>query len=709
MVNDAARRPAGLSPEADQLLSQVARKLGGRGLAAPVIMTLECLRPAAFLGGQAMRMLTPFVELASSGDDWRRLAQILEVRGSVERLIAHLEALPGSLLQAEAVVVPPDAAFVIVDCGSTTTKAVLIAQREGRYRLAGRAEAPTTVEAPVEDVTVGVWRALRLLHERTGHAIVGPGAEGLEPPRNAGHGVGALLATSSAGGGLQMAVMGLVRTMTTASAERAALGAGAIVTDTVAWSDLESAAACIERLRRVQPDMVLLAGGTDGGAVAQVVALAELLAAADLRPRWGGGPLPVVFAGNRDAVPGVTDALAGRADLVLVANLRPDLDHEDLGPVRLALQDVFLSHVMARAPGYPTLQEACHASVLPTPVGFGESLEMLATDRGGDVVAIDLGGATCDVFSVHQGEVFRSVSANLGLSFSLGAVCGRAGWSQVARWLPLTLVADDLRDRVRNKQIRPTTLPQTPEDLLLEQAAAREAIRLALLDHAQALQPLRSGRDGPSGLDALRPATVPEEGVRWRDVSLIVGSGGALAHAPLREQAAAILLDACRPSGITELAVDSVFIMPHLGVLRRYRADAARSVLEADAIVMLGVAVAPVDRRRPEPGATLARIRVRSEGDDGPGTEATLVGGELARLPLADGCSGLLDVTPQGGWDFGGGPNQSVAATVRGGPAGIILDGRGHDLGWPRSAASAPELVAGWLRALGALPPGWTP
>lgn len=706
MVNDAARRPAGLSPEDDLLLGRLAQGLGGRGLAGPAILALECLRPAAFLGGQAMRMLSPFVELAVRGDDWRRLAQILEVRGSVERLIAHLEALPGSLLQAEHVVVPPDAAFVIVDCGSTTTKAVLIAQRDGLYRLAGRAEAPTTVEAPVEDVMVGVRRALRLLQDRTGHAIIGAGGEGLEPPRDAGHGVGALLATSSAGGGLQMVVMGLVRSMTAASAERAALGAGAIVTDVVAWSDEETDAVRIERLRRLQPDMVLLAGGTDGGAVAQVVSLAELLAAADLRPRWGGGPLPVVFAGNPGAVPGVTDALAERAELITVDNLRPDLEREHLGPVRLALQDVFLSHVMARAPGYPALQESCHASVLPTPVGFGEALELLAADRGGDVVAIDLGGATCDVFSVHDGEVFRSVSANLGLSFSLGAVCARAGWAQVARWLPMAADEDDLRDRVRNKQIRPTTLPQTPDDLLLEQAAAREAVRLALADHVQALQPLRSGRDGPVGLEALRPVVAPEQGIHWPGVALIVGSGGALAHAPQRVQAAAMLLDACRPSGITELAVDSVFIMPHLGVLRRYRADAARSVLEADAIVVLGAAVAPVGRRRPDRGATLAMVRLRAEPGAAPGEEVAVVGGDLVRLPLAGGDVRHLEVLPRDGWDFGCGPDQPVTAVVRGGPAGVILDGRGHDLGWPEAELERRERVRRWSVALGTQPQG---
>jgi len=706
MDRDAVSLPAGLSADDDRLLARLARGIGERGLTAPAVVALQCLSPVAFLGGQALRLLSPFVQLANRGQDWDRLAQILEVRGSVERLLAHLEALPLALARREPPEVPADAAYVVIDCGSTTTKAVLLVRRDGRHRLAGRAEAPTTVEAPVADVMVGVRTALRLLEEQTGHRMLQEDGRTLAGPQGAQAGVGALLATSSAGGGLQMLVLGLVRSMTAASAERAALGAGAIVADVLAGNDGEDEAGRLERLRRCRPDMVLLAGGTEDGAVAPVVALAELLAAADLRPRWGDGPLPVVFAGNREAAAGVLAALGDRAEVVVAPNLRPDLATESLGPVRRVLQDVFLRHVMSRAPGYPDLQRLCTAPVLPTPVGFGEALDLLADRHGGQAVAVDLGGATCDVFSVREGQVYRSVSANLGLSFSLGAVCHRAGWPRVARWLPFAITEEDLRDRVRNKMVRPTTLPQTPEDLLIEHAAAREALRLALADHDQALQPLRGARDEPTGVDALVATAEPPVGVRWAEVRLLLGSGGPLAHAPRRCQAAAILVDACRPEGVTELAVDSVFVLPHLGALRQVDPAAAAAVLDADALVILGTCVAPVGGRQPPAGAPLAEIRLVEIQDATTASTVTLHGGELLRLDLAAGAERRLEIVPRPGWDFGAGPGRTTTALVRGGEAGLVLDGRGRDLPWPAAELARRALVRAWLVTLGAWPEG---
>ncbi len=239
MDRGAASLPVGLSTSDDQFLARLARGIQSRGLTAPAVVTLECLKPAAFLGGQAMRLLAPFVNLVIAGDEWDRLSQLMEVRGSVERLLAHLEGLPEALARRSSTPDQGNAAYVILDCGSTTTKAVLVAHRDGRYRLAGRAEAPTTVEAPVEDVMVGVREALAQLQEESGHRILNSDDGKLSPAAGPATGVGAVLATSSAGGGLQMMVLGLVRTMTAASAERAALGAGAIVTDVVAWNDDE--------------------------------------------------------------------------------------------------------------------------------------------------------------------------------------------------------------------------------------------------------------------------------------------------------------------------------------------------------------------------------------------------------------------------------------------------------------------------------------
>jgi len=154
--------------------------------------------------------------------------------------------------------------IIATDCGSTTTKAILIEKEDDEYKLRVRGEAPTTVEAPFEDVTMGVLNSVNEVEELAKRKMIDGDGQIMRPVR-ADAGADIYVSTSSAGGGLQMMVIGLIRTMTAESAERAALGAGAIVMDVIAANDKRAIHEQIERIRKLRPDMILLAGGVDGG------------------------------------------------------------------------------------------------------------------------------------------------------------------------------------------------------------------------------------------------------------------------------------------------------------------------------------------------------------------------------------------------------------------------------------------------------------
>src|SRR5580765_3545672 len=368
--------------------------------------------------------------------------------------------------------------ILATDCGSTTTKAILIERGEQGYRLVTRGEAPTTVEAPFEDVTRGVLNAVREVEELRGRKLLD--GDTILSPQRGEDGVDLYVSTSSAGGGLQMMVSGLVLQMTGESAQRAALGAGAIVMDVIALNDGRRPHEKIRRLRQLRPDMILLSGGTDGGDVKRVAEMAELLAAADPRARLGAGyEMPVIYAGNQDAAGIVRDSLGGRVALSVVPNLRPTLERENLKPARDAIHDQFMEHVMAHAPGYKTLMTWSPVPIMPTPGAVGLIIEKLARRDGVAGVGVDIGGATTDVFSVFRDgdePVFnRTVSANLGMSYSVSNVMAEAGLENILRWVPFAVDEADLRNRIKNKMIRPTTIPQTLDDLVIEQAICREA------------------------------------------------------------------------------------------------------------------------------------------------------------------------------------------------------------------------------------------
>ena len=259
---------------------------------------------------------------------------------------------------------------IATDCGSTTTKAILIERREDGYHQTFRGEAPTTVEAPFEDVTRGVLNAIQEVEELSGRQILD--GESIVTPSEESRGVDAYISTSSAGGGLQMVVSGVVKSMTGESAQRCALGAGAIVMDVLASNDGRLPHQKISRVRQLRPDMVLLAGGTDGGTVSHVVELAEYISAADPKPRFGSGfKLPVIYGGNKDARVEVMAVLGEKTALTQTENIRPILERENLGPARQVIHDLFLEHVMAQAPGYRKLMDRTHAPIMPTPGAVG--------------------------------------------------------------------------------------------------------------------------------------------------------------------------------------------------------------------------------------------------------------------------------------------------------------------------------------------------
>jgi hypothetical protein len=208
--------------------------------------------------------------------------------------------------------------------------------------------------------------------------------------------------------------------------------------------------------------------------------------AADPKPRLGiGYNLPVVYAGNKEASQIVEKELKDKTALTVVDNLRPTLEVENLGPARDEIHELFMEHVMAQAPGYRKLMTWTDAPIMPTPGAVGDIMKTIADLEKIQVLGVDIGGATTDVFSVFRGVFNRTVSANLGMSYSISNVLSSAGIENIARWVPFAIDERDLRNRIKNKMIRPTTIPQTLEELIIEHAIAREALRLALDQHRE--------------------------------------------------------------------------------------------------------------------------------------------------------------------------------------------------------------------------------
>lgn len=622
-----------------------------------------------------------------------------------------------------ATTMPEVRSILATDCGSTTTKAILIEKRGDSYRLVVRGEAPTTVEAPFDDVTVGVVNAVREVEELSGKRLIGDDGKIITPATDGTNGVDLYLSTSSAGGGLQMTVAGVVKAMSAESAQRAALGAGAIIIDVIAVDDGRKDYQKVERIRQLRPDMILMSGGTDGGTVNHLVEIAEMLVSADPKPRLGQGMnLPVIYAGNKDAYPAVEKLLQGKVALRHVPNLRPALEKENLLPAREAIHDLFLEHVMQQAPGYSKLSSWVSTGIMSTPNAVGRIMQTIAERRDITVLGVDIGGATTDVFSVFRApsgqSVFnRTVSANLGMSYSICNVLTEARADNIKRWLPFELNEADLRNQLRNKMIRPTTIPQRLVDLLLEQAVCREALRLAFDHHKSLARGLTGVQQQRSIGDALDQKASGGTLVNMMALDMIVGSGGVLSHAPLRAQSALMMMDAYQPEGVTLLTVDSIFMMPQLGILSTVEAEAATQVFESDCLVYLGTCIAPVGTgKEGDPcisvdiqGNTIdvkvGQIQVvplgfREGVNPEAGKPSSIVPSHTV-LPSNEPLTEEVTLRPARGFDVGAGRGKSRTVTVTGGVTGVIIDGRGRPLALPQDDTARVAKLREWLEAMG--------
>ena len=370
---------------------------------------------------------------------------------------------------------------VCVDFGSTFTKAVLVDHERGR--IVARASHPTTLPTPggATDVLDGYAACVAVLAEQDARAAT---AE--------------VLACSSAGGGLRIAVVGNEELVTAEAGRRVALSSGGKVVQVVAM-----ATGGLPELD--DPDVVLLTGGTDGGNSEVLLESARALAAT-----WDG---PVVVAGNVEAQAEVA-AILGDRPHVLADNVVPRIGVLAPESARAAIREMFLAHVIGGK--HLSAGDAFAAMVRgATPDVVLTGVEVLARTAG-DVVVVDVGGATTDVHSVVEVDpdsIGREVVATTRVTRTVEGDLGM-------RWSALTTVSDHPRllAAAQRRHDDPAFLPDSDEERDADEEIARIAVGTALRRHA--------GRSkvvvGPDG------RVVERTGKDLREVDLLVGSGGVL-------------------------------------------------------------------------------------------------------------------------------------------------------------------------------------
>lgn len=446
---------------------------------------------------------------------------------------------------------------LVAEIGSTTTVVNAFDHLESDNPVfLGQGQAPTSVKEG--DVNIGLQAAIedmkKNLHIEN---------EKLEYTN--------MLATSSAAGGLRMTVHGLVYDMTVKAAKEAALGAGANIHLITAG---KLSKVDMIKLDRIKPNIILIAGGVDYGERETALYNSELIAVSDL-------DIPVIYAGNiavADDVKLIFEAYSKEKNLHIVPNVYPKIDILNIEPTREVIQDIFEKHI-TEAKGMEKIREMVNGPIIPTPGAVMKASKILK-DEIGDLVTIDVGGATTDIHSVTEGTekvnkilvepepvAKRTVEGDLGVFINKKNIVDIIKIEKLEK--ELNMSSEDI-ERFTDSDI---AIPQTEEHKRFIERLTKEAVIVSINRHAGGYRTYFGGKSDTLAFGKDLTA------VKW-----IVGTGGALTRLTAREEILNSIsqfnrADKLLPTAEAKILIDNDYIMASLGVLSSLNKEAAIKLL----------------------------------------------------------------------------------------------------------------------------------
>ena len=446
---------------------------------------------------------------------------------------------------------------LVAEIGSTTTVVNAFDHLESEDPVfLGQGQAPTSVKEG--DVNIGLQAAIEDMRKNL-HIE----NEKLEYTH--------MLATSSAAGGLRMTVHGLVYDMTVKAAKEAALGAGANIHLITAG---KLSKVDMIKLDRIKPNIILIAGGVDYGERETALYNSELIAASDL-------DIPVIYAGNiavADDVKLIFEAYSKEKNLHLVPNVYPKIDILNIEPTREVIQDIFEKHI-TEAKGMEKIREMVNGPIIPTPGAVMKASKILK-DEIGDLVTIDVGGATTDIHSVTEGTekvnkilvepepvAKRTVEGDLGVFINKKNIVDLIKIEKLEKELNMT--PEDI-EKFTNSDI---AIPETEEHKRFIERLTKEAVIVSINRHAGGYRTYFGGKSDTLAFGKDLTA------VKW-----IVGTGGALTRLTAREEILNSIsqfnrADKLLPTAEAKILIDNDYIMASLGILSSLNKEAAIKLL----------------------------------------------------------------------------------------------------------------------------------
>ena len=550
---------------------------------------------------------------------------------------------------------------IAVDIGSTITRSLFFDVVSGKYRFVAFGSAPTTAGAPNFDVTEGIWRSLEELQYITGRALLSEKDGVIIPSTPDNQGVDIMAATMSVGKPLSVVTVGLLNTVSLQNARHLAHTTYANIVAEISLNDHRTSSDRINLLIRKRPDLIIITGGTNNGASNSLLSILESIGLSSYMLDESQRP-HILYTGNEQLQDEVKAGLSKISKLRIAANIQPVLGEENIHPAQTEINEVYKDIRKKQAGGLREVISWTEGTFTSTASAFGRVIRFLSEkyEPGKGVLGVDIGSDATIMAAAFNGEETLRVFPGLGVGSGSAGVLEKNSLELIKRWMPIELSDKEVRDYIYNKSIYPSSLPLDSDQVEIELALAKQAIRYA----AELIIPGLPKQLGAGG--TLLPYMEP-----------IIGSGRILTLAPKRYQPLSVLLDGLQPSGVTTLALDQNGLLPGLGIVSETNPLLTVQVIESSTFLNLGTIIAPLGVARP--GTTILRIQVNRE--NGRSFTREIKYGSLSILPVELGEKVSLHLRPLNRFDVGmGGPGKSGKVNAVGGVLGIVIDARGRPL-----------------------------
>ena len=570
----------------------------------------------------------------------------------------------------------PPSSILALDIGSVNTRALLFDVVDGAYRLVNQGAGRTTIGAPKDDALAGVLNILRDMQASSSRQLLDENERIIRPEQADNIGVDYCLTTTSAGYPMRALLLGLYPQLDIAGLRRAITPFGMDAVAEIHLQDGLGARGRLNRLVHSRPQLIIVAGGTDGGARSALLELLSLLRQSLSLLPLGSRPL-VIYAGNNKLLPAVREMLSQQVEVLFAPNIRRADGALSLDGLRAALAEIYDAH-KRRLPAFQNLAAASDSGIVPTMRGIETIAAYFSRVAKQAVLAVDVGGARTRVTLARAGLASSALCSDIGLGHSAADTLERVGEAALSDWLPFHPRKGELAQYALKKGLRLTYVPLDMRERYIEYALLRAGLRYALAQLGTAPQP-----------------------------GLLLLAGAALSGSGQGALSMLLLADALDCTGVMQVMSDPHAALSALGGLAAVAPDAVVQLLNGGILQNEGSLV----RLAGEAPIGEAALTLRIKGQNGEISQREINAGDVWHLPLPPTEGVELRLQMRRGTHVAG--KRRLTLRLAGGRGGLLIDARLDALAQSTSLTERALLLLRWYAAASgqgqqvAIPESW--